>query len=63
MGHVGLKTRLLDQIIDKPCVHNRGFIFQECSQKFVRMFVFLPVFRPSSNMGHFRQKTRSVGVI
>ena len=62
MGHVGLKTRLLDQIIEKPCVHNRGFIFQECSQKFVRMFV-LPVFRPSSNMGHFWYKTRSVGVI
>ena len=40
MGHVGLKTRLLDQIIEKPCVHNRGFIFQECSQKFVRMFFF-----------------------
>ena len=38
MGHVGLKTRLLDQIIEKPCVHNRGFIFHECSQKFVRMF-------------------------
>ena len=54
MGHVGLKTRLLDQIIEKKtCVHNRGFIFQECSQKFVRMFV-LTVFRPSSNMGLFR---------
>ena len=42
MGHVGLKTRSLDQIIEKPCVHNRGFIFQECSQTFVRIF-FLPV--------------------
>ena len=62
MGHVGLKTRLLDQIIEKPCVHNRGFIFQGCSQKFSECF-FLPVFRPSSNMDHFRQKTRSVGVI
>ena len=41
MGHVGLKTRLLDQIIEKPCVHNKGFIFQECSQKFVRMLFFL----------------------
>ena len=40
MGHVGLKTMLLDQIIDKPCVHKRGFIFQECSQKFVRMLFF-----------------------
>ena len=33
MGHVGLKTRLLDQIIEKPCVHNRGFIFSRMFTK------------------------------
>ena len=50
MDHVGMKTRLLGQIIEKPCVHNRGFIFQECLQKIVRIFV-LTVFKPCSNMG------------
>ena len=24
LGHVGLKTRLLGQILEKPCVHSRG---------------------------------------
>ena len=27
MGHVGLKTRSLGQILDKPCVRPRGHIF------------------------------------
>ena len=26
-GHVGSKTRLLDQILEKPCVHSCGHIF------------------------------------
>ena len=64
MGHVGLKTRLLDQIIEKPCVHNRGFIFSRMFTKVCQnVCFFLPVLRPSSNMGHFWQKARSVGVI
>ena len=34
MGHVSLKTRVLGQIIGKkPCVHNRGFSFQEMLAK------------------------------
>ena len=27
LGHVGSKTRLLGQIIEKPCVHSRGHSF------------------------------------
>ena len=27
LGHVGSKTRSLDQILEKPCVHSRGHIF------------------------------------
>ena len=28
MGHVRSKTRSLDQILEKPCVHCRGHIFR-----------------------------------
>ena len=27
MGHVGSKTRSVDQIIEKPCEHTRGHSF------------------------------------
>ena len=27
MGHVGSKTRSLDQIAEKPCEHSRGHIY------------------------------------
>ena len=27
LGHVGSKTRLLGQILEKPCVHSRGQSF------------------------------------
>ena len=27
MGHVGSKTRSLDQILEKSCVRSRGYIF------------------------------------
>ena len=27
MGHVGSKTRSLGQILEKPCVRSRGYIF------------------------------------
>ena len=27
LGHVGSKTRSLGQIIEKPCVHSRGYSF------------------------------------
>ena len=33
MGHVGSKTRLLSQIIEKPCVHSRGHSFDPTFMK------------------------------
>ena len=27
LGHVGSKTRSLGQILEKPCVHSRGYSF------------------------------------
>ena len=27
LGHVGSKTRSLDQILEKPCVYSRGYSF------------------------------------
>ena len=33
MGHVGSKTRSLDQILEKPCVHSRGHIFSPIIMK------------------------------
>ena len=34
MGHLGSKTRSLDQIIEKPCVDNTGHIFHQIFMKF-----------------------------
>ena len=33
MGHVGLKSRSLGQIIEKPCEHSRGYTFQPIFMK------------------------------
>ena len=33
MGHVGSKSRLLSQIIEKPCVHSRGHSFDPTFMK------------------------------
>ena len=33
LGHVGLKTRSLGQILEKPCVHSRGHIFSPILMK------------------------------
>ena len=34
LGHVGSKTRSLDQILEKPCVHSRGHRFDH---KFMKL--------------------------
>ena len=34
LGHVGSKTRSLDQILEKPCVHSRGHSFDS---KFMKL--------------------------
>ena len=33
LGHVGLKTRSLGQILEKPCVRSRGHIFSPILMK------------------------------
>ena len=33
MGHVGSKTMSLGQILEKPCVHFRGYIFSPIIMK------------------------------
>ena len=33
MGNVGLKTRSLGQILEKPCVHSKGHIFSPLIMK------------------------------
>ena len=33
MGHVGSKTRSLDQILERPCVRSRGQIFSPVIMK------------------------------
>ena len=34
LGHLGSKTRSLGQIIEKPCVDNRGYSFHLIFMKF-----------------------------
>ena len=34
LGQVGSKIRLLDEIVEKPCVHSRG---HSCNPKFVKL--------------------------
>ena len=36
LGHIGLKPRLLGQIIEKACVHSRG---HRCDPKFMKLCV------------------------
>ena len=47
LGQVGSKIRLLGQILEKPCVHCTGHIF---NPKFTKL-------------GHVGSKTRSIGQI
>ena len=35
LGHVGSKTRLQGQILEKPCVHSRGHSFDS---KFMKLY-------------------------
>ena len=62
MGYVGLKTRSLGQIIEKPCNHSRGHIYSP-------IFMKLPqndcLYKSciSSKMGHVGSKTRSLDQI
>ena len=62
LGHVGLKTRLLGQILEKPCVYSRVHSFDPWFINYVRMSIII-ISRSSSKLGHVGSKTRSLGQI
>ena len=68
LGHVGLKTRSLGQILEKPCVHSRGHRFDHKFVKicqnvnFIRKLIIM-ISRPSLKLGHGGSKTRSLDQI
>ena len=62
LGHVGSKTRSLGQILEKPCVHSRGYRFDHKFMNYVRMLIII-VSRSSSKLDHVGSKTRSLGQI
>ena len=62
MGHVGSKFRSIGQILEKPCVRRRGYIFSPSIMKGVRMFVLMKS-EMTLKMGHVESKTRSLGQI
>ena len=61
-GHVGLKTRSLGQIFEKPFVPSRGHIFSPIIVKHGQN-ACLDEIPKSSKMGHVASKTRSIGQI
>ena len=62
MGHVGLKTRSLGQILEKPCVPSRGQIFGPILMKLIQN-VCLDEISDKFELGHVRSKTMSLGQI
>ena len=63
LGHVGLKTRSLGQILEKPCVHSRGHSFDHKFMKVCQNVNHHNVSWSSSKLGHIGSKTRSLGQI
>ena len=63
LGHVGLKTMLLGQILEKPCVHSRGHSFDpKFMQLFVRILIII-ISKSDLKLVHVGLKTRSLGQI
>ena len=60
LGQVGSKPRLLDQIIEKPCVHSRRHSFDP---KFIKLCQIVNHYNVSSKLGQVGSKTRSLGQI
>ena len=58
LGHLGSKTRSLVQMLEKPCVRSRGYIFSPIIMKLVLMKS-----QTSVKIGHVWSKTRSQGQI
>ena len=55
LGHVRLKPRLLDQIIEKPCVHSGG---HSCDQKLMKLCLNVnpQISRSNLNLSHVGSK-------
>ena len=57
---LGQKTRLLDQVLEKLCVHSRVHSFVSNVMNFVRLLIVI-ISSPSLNLGHVGSKTRLLG--
>ena len=60
MGHVGSKTRSIDLISEKPCVHSRGHIFSLIILK-IGQNVCLDEILDEFENGHMGSKSRLFG--
>ena len=60
LGHVRSKTRSLDQILEKLCVHSGLHSFVSNVINFVRMLIII-ISRSSLKLGHVGSKTRLLG--
>ena len=60
MGHVGSKTRSLDQILEKPCVRPRAHIFSPIIVKFCQN-VHINEISDEFEKSHVGSKTRPLG--
>ena len=58
--HVRSKTRSLDQILEKLCVHSGVHSFVSNVMTFVRMLIII-ISRSSLKLGHVGSKTRLLG--
>ena len=61
-SHVGSKTRLLVQILAKPCVHSRGHSLEQKSVKLCQN-VNSHKSKSSTKLGHVGSNTRLLGQI
>ena len=52
MGHVESKTRSMGQILEKPCVHFRGYVFSLILFRLGQNVCFGDVFQKSLIMGN-----------
>ena len=65
LDHVGLKTRSLDHILEKPCVHSRGYIFSPIFMKLGQNVCHDEILdeKKKKKKTHVWSKTRSLGQI
>ena len=62
LGHVGLKTRLLGQILEKLLYTLECTVLIQSSLNFFRMLMII-IYRSSLKLGHVGSKTGSLGQI